>query len=166
MKHWWVDFYTSKPFQAHLTAQLEWDDASLTWTGKIHEDFCSMRTAGDTAPLVSTEGAWKVLKYRTSVLSTNTPEKNLTFASFTITLSSKWVKYKRLGFHLHPQINSKQGGLWISYIICLLVTQGQSTALQREPKLWYWKQVTVLPSLTLKSSLQLRGFLSHGALQN
>lgn len=48
-------------------------------------------------------------------------------------------------FHLHPQMNSKQGGLWISYIICLLVTQGQSTALQREPKLCYWKQATVLP---------------------
>lgn len=109
-----------------------------------------MRTAGDPAALVSIEGAWKVFKYRTGVLSTNTPEKNPTFDSFTITLSSKRVKYKRLVFHLHPQINSKQGGLWISYIICLLVTQGQSTALQREPNLWYWKQVTVLPSPTLK----------------
>lgn len=120
-------------------AQMELDDVSLTWTGKTHEDSCSMRTAGDTAALVSIEGAWKVFKYRTGVLSTNTPEKNPIFASFTVTLSSKWVKYKRIVFHLHPQMNSGQGGPWISYIICLLVTQGQSTAPQWEPKLWYRK---------------------------
>lgn len=63
-----------------------------------------------------------MFKYRTGVLITNTPKKNPILASFTVTLNSKWVKHKRIVFHLHPKINSKQGGLWISYIICLLVT--------------------------------------------
>lgn len=160
-----LTFILQNLFRHISKAQLELDNVSLTWTGKTLEDSCSMRTAGHTAALVSTEGAWKAFKYRTSVLSRNTPEKNPIFASFTVTLSSKWVKYKRIGFHLHSQhsqINSK---------------------LQATSSACWWQRAKAQPykeSLSfdtgnklqschhshLKSSLQLGGFLWHRALQS